>query len=153
MAICTFFGHRDCPETIHPILRQTILNLINNHGVTLFYVGNQGQMDAMVRSILRELQTAYPQIGYVVVLAYMPAPEHGDEDFSDTMLPEGIEAVPRKFAISWRNKWMLDRSDYVVTYVTHSWGGAAKFEALARRRGKVVISLAVSPLCTALHAQ
>ena len=30
----------------------------------------------------------------------------------NTLLPEGIENVPPRFAISWRNKWMLERSDY-----------------------------------------
>ena len=57
------------------------------------------------------------------------------------MLPEGIEAVPPRFAIVWRNKWMLRQSDYVVTYVTHSWGGAAQFASLAERQKKTVIHL------------
>ena len=35
----------------------------------------------------------------------------------------------------------LERSDYVVTYVHHSWGGAAKFAALAERQGKRMIRL------------
>ena len=57
------------------------------------------------------------------------------------MLPEGIEEVHPRFAISWRNKWMLRQSDYVVTYVTHSWGGAAQFAEMAARQGKKVIHL------------
>ena len=46
---CTFFGHRDCPETIKPKIRTAVINLIENHGVTMFYVGNQGNFDRMVR--------------------------------------------------------------------------------------------------------
>ena len=65
----------------------------------------------------------------------------GQDAAEDTMLPEGIETVPRRFAISWRNNWMLDRADYVVTYITHSWGGAAKYANLARKKGKTVIRL------------
>ena len=136
---CTFFGHHNCPEHIRPKLRETIIDLILNKNVDMFYVGNHGHFDSMVRSILRELQTAYPQIGYAVVLAYMPGKAAEGEDYSDTMLPEGIERVPKRFAISWRNNWMLEHSEYVVAYVTHSWGGAAQFvEKAEKHRRKVV---------------
>ena len=42
MAVCTFFGHRDCPETIKPYLREVLIDLINNQEVDTFYVGNRG---------------------------------------------------------------------------------------------------------------
>ena len=140
---CTFFGHRDCPETIKPKIRTAVINLIENHGVTMFYVGNQGNFDRMVRSVLKEVTTAYPGVGYAVVLAYMPSAKVANlsEDFSDTMLPEGIETVPKRYAISWRNKWMIDHADYVVTYLVRLQGGAAKFVALAQKRKKQIRSL------------
>ena len=70
---CTFFGHRDCPETIKPKIRTAVIDLIENHGVTMFYVGNQGNFDRLVRSVLKEVTTAYPGVGYAVILAYMPS--------------------------------------------------------------------------------
>jgi uncharacterized phage-like protein YoqJ len=94
VAVCTFFGHRDCPEAIRPKLRETLIELIEHDGVDLFYVGNQGAFDAMVRSVLQELIPKYPHIGYSVVLPYMPTKRNEYEDYSDTMLPEGIKAVP-----------------------------------------------------------
>ena len=72
MASCTFFGHRECPESIKIKLREVLIDLITNHGVDMFYVGNQGRFDAIVRGVLRELEKEYPQIDYAVVLAYMP---------------------------------------------------------------------------------
>lgn len=74
-------------------------------------------------SVLRELAQEYPQINCAVVLESMPGKLKPDypEDFSDTILPESIEEVPPRFAISWRNNWMLAHSDYVVAYVAHSW--------------------------------
>lgn len=62
------------------------------------------------------------------------------------MLPEGIETVHPRFAISWRNKWMLKQSGYVVTYIIHSWGGAAQFAELAERQKKTVINLGFCPI-------
>ena len=140
---CTFFGHRDCPETIKPKIRTAVINLIENHGVTMFYVGNQGNFDRLVRSVLKEVTTAYPGVGYAVVLAYMPSAKKSADDFSDTLLPDGIEKVPKRFAISWRNKWMIEHADYVVTYVTRLFGGAAQFSALAKSKGKIIYDIKI----------
>ena len=141
MRSCTFFGHRECPETIKTKLRDTLIDLIENHAVDLFYVGNQGNFDHYVRCVLRDIKQAYPHIQYAVVLAYMPGKQNEYDDYSDTMLPEGIESVHPHYAISWRNNWMLKQSDYVVTYITHSWGGAYQYAEKARRQKKVVINL------------
>ena len=141
MAACTFFGHRDCPETVKPKLREVLIDLITNHDVDMFYVGHQGQFDAYVRSELKKLKQEYPQINYTVVLAYMPGKKTEYDDYSDTMLPEGIESVHPRYAISWRNNWMLKQSDYVVTYITHTWGGAAQYVKKAKSQRKLLIEL------------
>ena len=144
MATCTFFGHHECPDFIKVKLREVLIDLITNHNVDMFYVGNQGRFDAIVRGVLRELKKEYPQmrINYAVVLAYIPGKQNEYDNSSDTMLPEGIESVHPRYAISWRNNWMLRQSDYVITYITHSWGGAAQYAAKAARQGKTVINLA-----------
>lgn len=143
MSVCTFFGHHDCPAAVKPKLREVLIELIENRSVDMFYVGNKGAFDRLVRAVLRELTQEYAHIRYAVVLAHIPEKQNSDdsEDYSDTMLPEGIEEVPPRFAISWRNTWMLRQSDYVVTYVTHSWGGAAQFAAMAEKQRKTVIRL------------
>lgn len=102
---------------------------------------NQGQFDGIVRSVLRELEKEYPEIHYAVVLAYLPGKKNEYDDFSDTIFPEGIEAVHPRYAVDWRNRWMLQRADFVVTYIAHSWGGAAKFAEKAKRDGKTVINI------------
>ena len=139
---CTFFGHRYVQKEIEPILRSTLIDLIENHGAELFYVGNQGGFDAMVTRVLRELSDRYPIRAYTV-LAYLPTSESSvSENLLPTVLPEGIETVPRRFAISFRNKWMIAQSDLVVTHVTnHIASGAAQFKALAEKQGKTVVKL------------
>lgn len=120
MSACTFFGHRDCPSSIKSKLREVLINLIENHSVDMFYVGQQGAFDAMVRSVLKELVSLYPHINYAVVLERMPPKrdEFNTRDYSDTMLPEGIETVHPRFAIPWRNKWMLKQSSNAITHKT-----------------------------------
>ena len=143
MAVCTFFGHRDCPETIRPRLRAVVVELIEQHGVDRFYAGQQGAFDAMARSVLRELAKVYHHISYAVVLERLPGPrEKVVWDFSDTIFPEGLEAVPPRFAISKRNNWMLKQADFVVTYIAHGWGGAVQYAEKAQRQGKRVLNLA-----------
>ena len=107
----------------------------------MFYVGNQGQYDAIVHKELRELKEEFPQINYAVVLAYMPGKKTEYNDYSDTMLPEGIESIYPRYAISWRNNWMLQQSDYVVAYITHSWGGAARYVQKAYSARKIVTKI------------
>ena len=141
MVACTFFGHRDCQDEIKPKLRAVLADLIENHNVDMFYVGHQGQFDAIVHRVLKELKAEYPTVNYAVVLAYMPSEKTEYDDYSDTMLPEGIESVHPRYAISWRNNWMLQQSNYVVAYVTHPWGGAYKYAEKAKRQGKCMIFL------------
>ena len=136
----TFFGHSDTPDAIKPLLASTITDLIINHNATNFYVGNNGNFDSMAHQILKDLSEIYP-IRYYVVLAYFPNEKNSHSDLSHTILPEGIEKSPRRFAISWRNKWMIEKSDTVITYVTRCVGGAAQFKALAEKKSKHIIEL------------
>ena len=134
----TFFGHRDTPKETEPALRLTLIDLIENKNATVFYVGNHGNFDAMVRRQLDDLSRTYP-IKYYVVLAYMPSRYDTPDEHS--ILPEGIETVPRRFAINYRNKWMLNKSDIVITYVTRNFGGAWKFKQMANSKEKLLIDL------------
>ena len=120
-----------------------VVELIEQHGVDRFYAGQQGAFDAMARSVLRELAKVYHHISYAVVLERLPWPKDpATWDFSDTIFPEGLETVPPRFAISRRNEWMLRQADFVVTYITHNWGGAAQYAEKAQRQGKRVLNLA-----------
>ena len=137
--ICTFFGHGDAPVDIRPVLKATLIELIDNEGANKFYVGNHGNFDRVAISILSELSQKR-NIHYFVVLAYPPTGK--DSAYLDhTVLPENIENVPPKFAINFRNKFMIENADCVITYVKHSWGGAAKYKQMAKKKNKRIIEL------------
>ena len=135
---CTFFGHKDTPYSIKDKLREQLIDLIENQGANKFYVGNHGSFDRMAASVLRELKGIYPNIEFRIVLAYLPNYEINHEE---TEFPEGIENVPKRFAIDYRNKWMIKKADAVVAYIAQDLGGAAKFVKLAERRELRVINL------------
>ena len=136
-----FFGHREVTHNIRPKLTEIIKNLITEDGVTDFYVGHQGRFDSMVYSVLKDLKVRYPQIRYTVVLAYIPD-EHIKEVYGeDTLFPDGLETVPKRFAISKRNDWMISHSDVAVCYVYKVTDGAAKFREKAEKKGLRIINV------------
>ncbi len=141
MATCTFFGHADTSEEILPLLQREIVKLIENHGVSCFYVGNHGNFDRLVIRTLKALQQEHPSIEYSIVLAYLPTTSDTFES-ENTLYPAGIESVPKRFAIVWRNRWMLNKSQFVITHVVSPSSRAAKFKALAEKQKKTVINLA-----------
>lgn len=140
--ICTFFGHRDTSDKINHKLESVLIDLIENYNIDSFYLGNNGNFDLIVKRKLEELSIIYPQISYTIVLAYMPKNKNSNNDFEKTILPDGIENVPPKFAISYRNKWLIEKSDIVVTYVKRPFGGAATFKKMAEKKGKKIINIA-----------
>ncbi len=113
--ICTFFGHRDCSEKIIPQIYDAIEQIIVKSGCRVFYVGNHGNFDRFVSKVLEDLKKIY-DIKVYIVLAYVPT----NKDLCykhDTIVPDGIERVPKRFAIIYRNRWMVEKSDVVLTYV------------------------------------
>ena len=143
MNTCTFFGHRDTPDSIEPILISTIKNLIETQSVKIFYLGNNGNFDTLTRKILKNLATQYPPVKYYVVLAYPPYKKHNTYlDYSDTIYPQELVNVLPKYAIIKRNEWLINHSDYVISYVKYSTGGAKTFTDNALKKGKNVINIA-----------
>lgn len=144
MPCCVFFGHKDADSSISPRLREAITKLMLEQGVTDFLVGNNGKFDYIVYKTLKDIKQEYPDITYSVVLAYLPGEKTEYENYyaeEETLLPDGIEVGPARFAIDRRNKWMVEQADYAITHVTRSWGGAAKFKELAEKKGKTVINI------------
>lgn len=142
MRACTFFGHRDCPDSIRPALAEAIIRMICMEDVNMFYVGHQGRFNQIVLGVLRELHSMIPDFDYAVVRAYHPGQSScPDIPLEESIFPEEMEGVHPRFAISRRNEWMLDRSDCVIVFVEHTWGGAAKYLEKSRKRKKNIIRI------------
>lgn len=140
--ICTFCGHASTPERVRPILQTAIEKIIADGTADVFYVGGQGRFDGMALGILKRLQETHPMIQYYEILAYMPGLKDEFGRGAPTIYPEGMELVPKKFAIIHRNRWMVEQADCIIAYVQHSWGGAAQTLSYARRRGLAITNLA-----------
>ena len=73
MKACAFFGHRRFPyEAYRNIIKDSIIDLIENYQVTQFYSGGRGDFDNLCASVVRELEKEYPNIKNTLVLSYLP---------------------------------------------------------------------------------
>ena len=131
----TFCGHSQIwkREEVEKWLFNVTKKLIQQ-GATTFYLGGYGAFDSLVASVLRELKKDYPQIELILVLAYLNT-ERNTSGYDSTVYPP-LEDVPRRFAITHRNRWMVDVADVVVAYVLHDWGGAATTLRYANQEAK-----------------
>ncbi len=139
--VVTFLGHRNSPPDLQPQLESLLIHLIEHQGASHFYIGNHGNFDCLVRRTLEKLSSCYTHIHFEVVLAYLPTKNKTACSFS--IFPEGLESVHPKYAITKRNRWMIEHSDCVVAYVTHHFGGAAQFLHIAEQKKKLIFNLAV----------
>ena len=114
----TFCGHAQVAQTkqVEEWLYTTTQGLIEQ-GATTFYLGGYGAFDNLAASVLRAQKKRYPQIELILVLAYLESAKN-ISGCDSTVYPP-LETVPRRFAISHRNRWMVDAADAVVAYVLH----------------------------------
>ncbi len=70
MKACSFFGHRDTPQTeeLKQKVRETVECLIAEEGVDIFLFGSRSSFDELCLFIVTELQVKYPNIRNVLFL-------------------------------------------------------------------------------------
>ena len=140
--VVMFCGHRDvvCSDDLTRQLKIVLCDLIME-GADTFLLGGYGAFDSMAAIVVRELKSKYPHIRSSLVLAYLDR-DYNAELYDDTIFPP-LERVPLRYAISQRNRWMVDTADVVVSYVIHSYGGAATTLRYAEQKKKRVIHLSI----------
>ena len=134
----TFCGHREVqePEKVQKWLYETVSGLILE-GADVFYLGGYGEFDRMALSVVNKTKEAHPDVRAILVLPYLD--RSMDLDAYDGSIYPPLEKVPRRYAISRRNRWMVDQADVVVAYVIHEWGGAATTLRYAEAKKKTII--------------
>lgn len=112
-----------------------------------FFSGGYGAFDSFALFVGKEFKKTHPNTSLVFVTPYITIEyqknhlEYLKTMYDDIIYPE-LEKVPLKFAISHRNKWMVEKADIVVAYVLHASSGAYKTYKYARTKGKEIFNLA-----------
>ena len=145
--IVTFCGHAQFPKSKE--YEQKILAFLEEKvgdEPADMYLGGYGEFDSFAYECCKKYKEAHPKISIVLVTPYLDAGYQRNhlnyqETRYDFILYPEIENKPKRYAITYRNKYMIEKADYVVAYVTHDWGGAYATYKYAKRRGKEIFNL------------
>ncbi len=144
------FGHRriEEPAVVEERLRAIIEEIIDAHECVEFLVGREGEFDLLASSVIKDIKRRKncSHCSLTLVMPYLKAEflnnQQGYEDYYDTVeLCEESYATHPKSAIKVRNRYMVDRSDMCIFYVTTRSGGAFQTMMYAQGRNKKVINL------------
>ena len=135
MASCFFIGHHDAPDTLLPLLLETVERHYSCYAVRSFTVGMYGSFDRMAARAVMGLKQRCP-VTLSLLLPYHPfeRPIPAPEGFDNTFYPPGMEDVPKRAAIVRANRYMIAHSDYLIAYDRGQIGNTRDLVAYARRR-------------------
>ena len=138
--IVSFFGHYDFQN--NGIYEKRLLSLIEKIDAPSlnFYLGGYGNFDNFTYSICKNYK-----VNHNCKLVYItPYLNKNLQDYAlkyDEIIYPALENVPLKYSIVQRNKWIVDKSDYIFFYVSHTFGGAYRMLEYAKRKGKPFLNL------------
>ena len=133
-----FDGHRILDRFLPPIIRDLI---IENHFVEM-YIGRNGEFDVYAASLIKRVQNELGKADneFICVLPYVGKDIQYYENYYDSVIiPECLAGAYPKSAITKRNRWMIDNSEYVVSYIRKDHGGAFTAVSYAVRHDKTII--------------
>lgn len=132
---CFFIGSRYAPSSLEQQLIEAVEKHITEYGVTTFTVGHYGSFDSLVIRVLRELKKRYTNIELYLLAPYaLNQNREAPEGFNGTFYPEGLEKVPFRYAIVQANRYMVQQSDYLISYP--GMGNSRKIVEYAQSREK-----------------
>ena len=106
-----------------------------------FYLGGYGAFDEFVYRTAIIYKKTHPKARLILITPYLDK-KIPEPNFYDYILYPEIESVPKRFAIIRRNKYMMEKADLVIAYVSRSWGGAYESYVYAEKKGKRTINFA-----------
>lgn len=118
--------------------------------MTEFIVGYRGGFDRLVITALIAAKRHHPQITLKLLLPYHPAerPVEKPEGFNSTYYPQGMERVPRRYAIVRAHRYVIEHVDYLIAYAWHPASNARNFVEYARKReqrGLITVTMLERP--------
>lgn len=147
----SFFGHRqiDDPLIIEEKLENIIQELLQTKEYVEFLIGRDGEFDQLAASVIRRCRRTVrdDNSALVLVLPYTAAECRNKfgavhKYYDEIEVCAASAEMHFKAAHQARNRSMVDRSDLVVFYVCHSFGGAYRTRKYAASSGSKYLDLA-----------
>ena len=106
------------------------------------FLGGYGSFDDFAFRCAKKFRQTHPNARLVLVTPYLEKAKttYNKADLDSIIYPS-LESVPPRYAISHRNKWMIEQADIVVCYVSRQYGGAYEMYSDAKRKAKKIYNL------------
>lgn len=146
--IVSFIGHSKIKN--HDMIKTAVFEIlreIDPYNDLTFYCGGYGDFDVLCASAVRELKSVRTNVISVFVTPYIGRSYDSklrsvrNSNLYDEIIYPEIERVPYKYAITARNKYIVDASDLIISYVVNPWGGAYSTLKYAERKQKKILYL------------
>lgn len=151
MITCTFAGHARVYEAqVESRVRAALEELLQMDDAFCFLSGGMGAFDRLCEGLVLEAKKLHPQkrIQLLLVLPYMPRNlnvhrRYYDERYDEIVLPAELDGRGYKSSIPRRNRWMVDRSEYMIAYVWDTTGNSYKTLRYAQRKHLTIWNVAL----------
>ena len=144
--ICCFAGHSQIfgQQDIYEKLLSVIEDLIIFHSINEFWVGNYGDFDKLSARAIRHLKEKYSYIQLNLIIPYLTeeinsCKEEYYNNYDNMLIADIAENTPKKLQIIKCNEYMVNNSLFLVCYVNHSYGGAAKTLSYGKKSKELTI--------------
>ncbi len=141
--VIVFCGHSNYIQNTND--ETNILHVLEvEAGNTLceIFLGGYGRFDDFALLCAKKFKQRHPNAKLILITPYLKNAKMNLEKATfDSIIYPNLEHVPPRYAISHRNKWMIEQADIVVCYVSHKYGGAYAMYADAKRKGKRIHNL------------
>ncbi len=145
--IIKFFGHSLFKTTAK--YRQKILDFLYKqvgNAPADMYLGGYGEFDGFAYECCKKYKETHPNVSLAFITPYLTDSYQKNRliyekrRYDEIIYPE-IEDKPLKFAIVYRNSWMVEKADLVVCGINHRSGGAYKTYQFAKQKGKRIFNV------------
>lgn len=145
--IITFCGHAHFHKTKE--YEQKILSFlaekVGDNSVDM-YLGGYGDFDTFAYECCKKYKKTHPNVSLVFITPYITVEYQRNhlekqKQFYDEIIYPEIEDKPLKFAIIYRNRWMVEKADCVVCGIMRNRGGAYETYQYARRKKKMIFNV------------
>ncbi len=148
--IITFCGHSDFVKTKE--YEQKLLDILEEragNNSTEMYLGGYGNFDSFAYECCKKYKETHPNTALVFVTPYMTLEYQKNhleyqKTLYDNIIYPNIEDKPMRFAISYRNKYIIEKADIVISCITHQYGGAYTTYKYAKKLCKEIFNIAIS---------
>ena len=151
MKTCCFTGHRMISkaeqEQFVPKLKEELYNLVKNEGVAVFRNGGALGFDTITALLVIELKKEFPDIKLLIDAPHKNQSarwKEFDRVVYDYILKNAdrITYLSEEYfegCMQYRNRYMVNNSDFVIAYIKRARGGAYYTASYAESEDKKVI--------------